>query len=220
MPCASDQQAIGGRLPRLARSPVVTKPVTPEQPGGPVRRARCGEGEQGLQALTGHSPHTLPSSSRNLSFWGSMEASSSLATVTEFHPQCPPFPAQRWGSEVKAPTNPLFTRTASQATGPHPGGGSKSHLINITKDVFLSVLTGNSKGFGSSVPESGPRPNTDFLFFSVTVSEVLPPQAFALAGLCGTLFPGCPFDCACERGVFLPTSPPPRQAFAQTFPPQ
>ena len=39
----------------------------------------------------------------------------------------------------------------------------KSHLINITKDTFIALITGSSKGFWSSVSEMGTKTKYIFL---------------------------------------------------------
>ena len=49
-------------------------------------------------------------------------------------------------------------------------GLSRCHLINITKDSFISLITGNSKAFRNSVLGTVLRPNIYFLL-QITISE-------------------------------------------------
>lgn len=50
-------------------------------------------------------------------------------------------------------SNPLVAGLALGAACPHSWVFSKSHCINITKDIFIALITGNSEGFRSSVPK-------------------------------------------------------------------
>ena len=51
----------------------------------------------------------------------------------------------------------LTTRLILLAVSHHPSVRSKSHLINITNDTFITLNTENSKGFRNSVPETVDR---------------------------------------------------------------
>lgn len=59
-------------------------------------------------------------------------------------------------------SNPLNTQWALLATSPHLRLCSKSHLINITKYTFMDLITGNSKGFWSSVLEMGMKTSISY----------------------------------------------------------
>ena len=42
--------------------------------------------------------------------------------------------------------------------------------VNITKDTFIALLTVNSKGFRSSVPETGKKTENIFLIINHTIT--------------------------------------------------
>lgn len=63
----------------------------------------------------------------------------------------------------------LITWLVFLATSPHPSVGSKSRLINITKDTCITLNSGNSKDFGNSeLVNCGWRPNS----LQITTSKV------------------------------------------------
>lgn len=55
----------------------------------------------------------------------------------------------------------------------YPQVGSKSHLINITRDPFVTPLLGNSKGFLNPIPEMKLKTKHYFLL-QITISQVVP----------------------------------------------
>ena len=99
----------------------------------------------------------------------------SLTIGNWYHSLAPPHlpGGWEWGWKFQ-PSNPLIGYPGNQ---PPSLGASKSHLIHITKDTFISSHhSGNSKGFRSSVPETGTKTRYIFLIInhSITITNAPP----------------------------------------------
>ena len=106
-------------------------------------------------------------------FWGFMEVSSqrydwpnhwSLAIELNLQPLSPPWRlgGQEWDWKLQHSNHVICSPSKHPPSLGYPGTFQKS-LINIKRHPYCSHHLGNSKGFRSSVPETGQRPNTYFL---------------------------------------------------------
>ena len=95
------------------------------------------------------------------------------------------------------------------AVSHHPSVRSKSHLISITNDTFITLNTENSKGFRNSVPENEKKTKYIFIIlksqhhcslshlgsiFTASVSRSPPHQVFHPLPCPSGTEPDCP-DC-------------------------
>ena len=122
---------------------------TDEQTNEEIGRVRCGSVPRVGVCHPSDTQRSLPTwklfEPILLGFCGGM--------INQFHFQSP-LPSLEQGYRTKS-SKPLIKWLVPLATNPHPQVLSKSHSINLKKYTFISLITGNSKCFRSSVPGIG-----------------------------------------------------------------
>lgn len=85
--------------------------------------------------------------------------------VTELNLQ---FLLSQVGVQLKVPS--LYLMVGSIGNQPPSFGGAHSNLINTSRDTFIAFITGNVKGFSSSVPKIGTKTKHVFLIMNHNIT--------------------------------------------------